>query len=157
MFTVALIIAEPGDDLPTAPDFTARDIHNRLISTDSLRNQGPLIIDFWATWCAPCLAEFKELTKLVEKFKDDKLTVLAINEDGPAEVTKVKQMAALKKWPFIIVMDNGKTIAQKFHVQALPGLFLIGSDGKIRISNRGFIIGDETKLEKEIRDLLDTK
>jgi thiol-disulfide isomerase/thioredoxin len=152
---VSTLAAAPGGDLPTAPRFTVRDINNRLVSIDSLIVRGPLIIDFWATWCAPCMAEFRAIEKIIKKFGDKNLTVLAISEDGPSEAAKVKQMAATKKWPFIIVMDNGRNIAQKFNVDAMPSLFLLGKNGKIRMNSRGYAIGDEAKLEKELSDTTD--
>jgi thiol-disulfide isomerase/thioredoxin len=160
--TVALVIAasalpavaaEPGGSLPTAPRFIARDIDNRLVSVDTLIARGPLIIDFWATWCAPCRAEFRAIGKLIAKYADRHVTVLAVSEDGPSESAKVRQIVAGGKWPFIVVMDNGKSIAQKFNVSALPTLFLVGSDGLIHFYSRGYVPGDESKLEKALRDL----
>jgi peroxiredoxin len=149
---VSATIAEGQDgSLATAPRFTVRDINNHLVSIDTLITRGPLIVDFWATWCAPCMAEFKVIEKLVRKYKDRNPAVLAVSEDGPSETARVKQMVRMKKWPFIVVMDNGKSIAQKFNVNALPALFLIGSDGKIRLHARGFVPGDEAKLEENLR------
>jgi thiol-disulfide isomerase/thioredoxin len=150
---VSIVAAGPGGDFPAAPRFVVRDINNRLVSIDSLIARGPLIIDFWATWCAPCMAEFRAIEKLVKKYGDGKPTVLAISEDGPSEAARVKQMAISKKWPFIVAMDNGRAIAQKFNVDAMPTLFLIGGDGKIRLSTRGYVTGDEVKLEEELRGL----
>ena len=151
-FITANTAADPVEKLSAAPRFTVRDINNRLVSIDTLIARGPLIIDFWATWCAPCLAEFKTIEKLVKKYSDKNLTVLAVSEDGPSETARVKQMVRMKKWPFIVVMDNGRNIAQKFNVTALPALFLIGSDGKIHMHTRGFVPGDEAKLEEKLRD-----
>lgn len=153
-FAVSIFAAEPNSGLPKAPHFTARDVNNRLVSTDSLIVRGPLIIDFWATWCSPCLAEFRAIEKLLKKYENKNVTVLAVSEDGPSEAARVKQMAATNKWPFIVVMDNSRSIAQKFNVSALPSLFLIGSDGKIRMNTRGYVVGDEAKLEKELRDTI---
>ncbi len=137
-----------------APVFTARDLRNKLVSTEKLLAEGPLIIDFWATWCAPCKEEFKALKKIVATYAKHNLRVLAVNEDGPSEITKVRQTVAMKKLPFIVVMDNDKSIMEAYNVTALPSLFLVGTDGTIHLFSRGYIAGDEKKLEQKIQELL---
>lgn len=142
---------------PQAPSFSVRDINNRLVSTDSLLKKGPVIVDFWATWCIHCMSEMKMLTRLVEKYGADRFTVLAISQDAPAERSKVRQVAKSKKWPFTIAIDNGKSIAQSYQVNALPALFLVGKDGTIAAVARGFTAGDEATLEETLGRLLDAK
>ena len=157
LLTISVSAEDSGEHKPKAPAFTARDIKNKLVFSDSLLAHGPLIIDFWATWCKPCIEEFKALKKIVKKYASQNLRVLAVNEDGPSEITKVKRMVAMKRWPFIVVMDNGKAIMQKYNVVALPSLFLVGSDGTIHLVTRGYVPGDEVKLEEKIRELFSTK
>lgn len=141
--------------LPTAPSFSVRTLNNDLVSTDSLIGKGPLIIDFWATWCAPCMAEFKALKKIAAEHKDKHLQVLAISQDAPSEIAKVRQTVKTRRLPFIVAIDRDKSIGQKYFVNALPSLYLIGTDGKVHLRTRGFVTGDEVKLEKEIRELLE--
>jgi len=150
-----LPIRAQEQSLPTAPSFTVRDINNKLISTDSLIAKGPLIIDFWASWCAPCMAEFNALKKIAAEHKDKNLQVLAISQDTPSEVAKVKQTVKTRRVPFIVAMDKDKSIGQKYFVNALPSLYLIGIDGKVHLRTRGFVTGDDVKLEKEIREFLE--
>ena len=158
MMTILPCMVRATDaDLPSAPSITVRDIDNRLISTDSLLRRGPLIIHFWATWCTHCIREMKALQGIVEKYGGDRVTVLAVSLDSPGEITKVKQTARMKKWPFIVAIDNGKNISQKFQVTALPALFLIGRDGLIHAMSRGFTPGDETKLDETIREMLPSR
>jgi cytochrome c biogenesis protein CcmG, thiol:disulfide interchange protein DsbE len=154
LFFICLYVHAQEQALPTAPSFTVRDIGNKLVNTDSLIADGPLIIDFWATWCAPCMAEFRALKKIVKQHKDKNLRVLAINQDAPSEIAKVKQTVKTRRLPFIVAIDKDKSIGQKYHVNALPTLFLVGTDGKVHLRTRGFVSGDGVKLEKEIRDLL---
>jgi len=144
-------------DHPAAPSFTIRDIRNKLIVTDSLLKKGPVIIDFWATWCVHCMTEMKALQHLVDTIGHDRFTVLAISQDGPAERSKVIQTASVKKWPFIIAIDNGKSVSRSYQVNALPALFLIGTDGRIHVFSRGFSAGDEAALEATLRRMLDEK
>ncbi|MBN1128910.1 MAG: TlpA family protein disulfide reductase [Chitinispirillaceae bacterium] len=147
--------ADPQSARSCAPSFVARDINNRLVSLDSLTVKGPVIIDFWATWCVPCMLEFKALKKLHKKYEDKQLTIVAISQDNPSEIAKVKQMVAANKWPFIVVIDAGKKISAKYQVRSVPALFIVRTDGKICYSSRSFVSGDEVKLEEAIRGLPD--
>ena len=152
---VASYAGESGNDFPDAPSFVARDIHNRIVSLDSLRKNGPVIVDFWATWCVPCMLELKALKKLSKKYKDKNLTIIAISLDNQAEIAKVKQMTAANRWPFTVAVDAGKKIGEKYHVTSVPALFLIDTGGKVRYSSRVYVIGDEVKLEEAINELSD--
>jgi cytochrome c biogenesis protein CcmG/thiol:disulfide interchange protein DsbE len=156
-FLCALMAHGAGSqrNLPEAPSFIARDIHNRLVSLDSLLNNGPVIVDFWATWCVPCMLELKALKKLSKKYKDKNLTIIAVSLDNQAEIAAVKQMTAANRWPFTVIVDIGKKISEKYHVTSVPALFLIDTDGKISYSSRGYVTGDEVKLEEAINGLSD--
>ncbi len=155
LFLHALPATAQEKQLPTAPSFTVHDLDNKLVSTDSLIEKGPLIIDFWATWCVPCMSEFKFLKRIVAEHKDKNLKVLAISQDAPSEDAKVRQTVRSRRLPFIVAMDRDKTIGRKYFVSALPSLYLIGTDGKVHLHTRGFVASDEVKLEKEIREILE--
>ena len=73
-----------------APDFSLPTPEGKQIRLSALRKNGPVLIDFWATWCKPCLKAMPKLVELHERFKDRGLTVLGVNEDGPRSRTKVK-------------------------------------------------------------------
>ena len=155
LFFSAFPVPAQEKALPIAPSFTVRDLNNKLISTDSLIARGPLIIGFWATWCASCMAEFTELKKIVAKFSDNNLQVLAISQDAASEVSRVRQTVKSRRLPFIVAIDRDKSIGQKYFVNALPSLYLVGTDGKVHMYSRGFVTGDELKLEKGIRAILE--
>ena len=152
---IASYAAGSSNNLPDAPSFIARDIHNRLVSIDTLRLHGPVIVDFWATWCVPCMLELKALKKLSKKYKDKNFTVVAISLDNQAEIAKVKQMVEANRWPFTVAVDADKKISEKYHVTSVPALFLIDTGGKIRYSSRVYVTGDEVKLEEAINELSD--
>ena len=142
-------------DTGRAPDFTIRDIRGKTVDGAKLFAQGPVIVDFWATWCVPCRPELKALAKIHKKYKNSGLTILAISEDGVEETATVKQFVRTEKMPFVVTVDKSKQLLKMFHASAVPTLFVIEKGGKIRAVHIGFIPGDEKKIEKEAASLIE--
>jgi peroxiredoxin len=142
-------------DIGRAPDFTIRDIRGETVNGPILFAQGPVIVDFWATWCVPCRPELKALAKIHKKYKDSGLTILAISEDGVEETARVKQFVRTEKMPFVVTVDRSRQLMKMFHVSGVPTLFLIEKGGKIRATHVGFFPGDDQKIEKEVASLIE--
>jgi peroxiredoxin len=142
-------------DTGRAPDFTIRDIRGKTVNGAKLFAQGPVIVDFWATWCVPCRPELKALAKIHKKYKNSGLTILAISEDGVEETARVKQFVRTEKMPFVVIVDRSKELIKLFHASAVPTLFVIEKGGKIRATHVGFLSGDEKKIEKEVASLIE--
>ncbi len=136
------------------PSLKMRDLKGKTFNIQDLCKKGPLVIDFWATWCSPCKAELPKLKEIYNKYKDQNLTILAISEDGAKELSKVKQFVRSKKFPFVIAIDKNKTIMKKFNAKAMPTTILVAKGGEIISAHAGYVSGDEKKLEKEIEELL---
>jgi cytochrome c biogenesis protein CcmG/thiol:disulfide interchange protein DsbE len=142
-------------DTGRAPDFTIRDIRGKTVNSAQLFAQGPVVVDFWATWCVPCLVELKALAKIHKKYKNSGLTILAISEDGVEETATVKQFVRTEKMPFVVTVDRSKQLMKLFHASAVPTLFLIEKGGTIRATHIGFFSGDDKKIEKEVASLIE--
>ena len=153
VFAVSPLVAQQNQ----APAFTIRDISGKLISLDSLRAKGPVIIDFWATWCAPCRLQAQALVRLDAHYRDSGLRIISISLDEPGNAAKVKQTVRAGKWPFIVAIDNSKELRTKYLVKSLPSLFLIDRRGTLRLSLNGFLPGDEKKVEKRLCEIIHQK
>ena len=98
--------------------FRARDSKGELVNLNKV-SQSIVIINFWASWCTPCIAEFKSLNKLIEKY-GDKVYVIGINtdEDKPTKtIRKVEDEYSLK---FSSVQDPNHDYASKFNITKIP-------------------------------------
>jgi thiol-disulfide isomerase/thioredoxin len=96
-----------------------------------------VILNFWASWCTPCVAEFKSLNKLIEKF-GPKIKVIGINndtEDGQKEVIKMEKKYALK---FPSVVDEEGDIASSFNITRVPATVVYHKGKVIHFSNKEF-------------------
>lgn len=114
-----------------------------------------ILIDFWASWCAPCRVSFPRMREVYSKYKDDNFTIysISIDENKPAWLKAVKEEA--NPWPQTL---DTKNISQSgFAVTAVPSTFLIDPSGKIIMSEVGFDPKGGSAIEKKIIELFGDK
>lgn len=111
-----------------------------------------VLVDFWASWCGPCLQSFPWMNGLHAKHADDGLVILAVNLDQD----RAQADAFLKKLPpqFRVEYDANGTLAKSFGVEAMPTSFLIDRDGQVRARHAGFRDKQRAGREQEIEQLL---
>lgn len=117
--------------------FEAKDTNGKSVSLDDYRGR-VVLIDFWATWCSPCVAEVPVLKAVYEKYKARGFEVLSISLDD--EDTQPGVAAFVKRnkmdWRHICDGQGWKTpIAQRYGVRAIPFTVLVGRDGRITAVN----------------------
>jgi len=138
----------PGPGVPS-PTFTALTPQGASIGLQDRRGE-VVLVDFWATWCPPCVASMPGLDRLHREFKNQGFTVLGVNQE-PGQDATVAAFMRRKNLSFETVMDPG-TIARAWGVYSFPTSFLIGRDGKIRQLYRG--PASEARLRHDIEDAL---
>ena len=128
-------------DVELAPDFTLPDLAGNSVALSDYRGK-TVIVDFWATWCAPCVFQIPELNTLWEAHRDrDDLVVLGISIDVEgAEV--VGPWIAEKKITYPILLGD-EQLAQKYGAPGFPTLFVIRPDGSVNSMHVGLIERDE--------------
>jgi thiol-disulfide isomerase/thioredoxin len=115
-----------------APDFEARTLDGTEFKLSSLKGK-VVFIDFWATWCAPCVAGIPELAKVHEKYGEEGLVVVSISVDSDAETARTfVRKKKLMTWTQIWAegASEGK-LASLYGVAGVPATFLIGPDGEV--------------------------
>ncbi|MCH7773252.1 MAG: TlpA family protein disulfide reductase [Bacteroidetes bacterium] len=141
--------------LEPAPAFTLFDIDGNKVSFDDYKGK-IIIIDFWATWCGPCLASFPGMKKAVEKYENDSwVKFLFINTwERVEEKTKnAADFIAKNDYPFHVLMDEDNKIIEKYKVSGIPTKFIIDSEGNIRFKSIGFA-GSDDKLVEELSTMV---
>lgn len=111
-----------------APDFSLRDINDRVINLSAMRGK-VVIINFWATWCPPCRAEMPSLNNLYRELRNKGLEVIAISTDRSASV--VKDYLSKNPLDITIVVDSDNKVSRQFKVFSIPTTFLIDRNGII--------------------------
>jgi len=138
-------------------DFTARDLDGKKVQLKKLLESGPVLIDFWALWCVPCLKELPKIQEIRGRYKDRGLTVVAVNEDAANDQSKVKPFVKQKKFDFVVVIDEDKDIWNAFKVVNMPATFLLDQKGNMIYSHSGYKPGDEAELIKHLETMFTAK
>jgi peroxiredoxin len=108
-------------------DFTLTDLDGKPWALKTLRGK-VVLVNFWATWCPPCRKEMPDLEKLSQRFRDRGLVVLAISDE---DRTKVTPFIEESKYTYPILLDPGRKVTDRFHVQGIPNTLVYDRDGKL--------------------------
>lgn len=111
---------------------------------------GPVYLTFWATWCEPCKLELRALNAIRAAHPDRRFSILAVNQDTPRGLAKVRAYIRSQDYRFPVILDPNGRIFQDFNGQNIPFSVLIAPDGKILSTRTGYLPGDEQAIEKEL-------
>lgn len=144
-------LARALDKGQTAPEIALKTLAGETIKLSALRGK-VVLVDFWASWCAPCRESMPVLEKLSKSYKDKGFVVLGVNIDNDAEAAR----KFLKDLPvsFQVVCDAQKQVAKAYAPPTMPSSYLIDRQGRVHVVHAGFKKSDAAKLEAEIKGLL---
>ena len=151
LLPAAALAVEVGD---TAPLFTLPGIHSdqTAISLETLRGK-TVYVDFWASWCAPCLRSMPLINDLYNRYKDQDFEVIAINVDDPIE--DGQDFLLDNQFDYLIAADTDNSVLNEFGVIGMPTSFLIDKDGIIHMIHTGFRGNDIEIIEAAVVELLE--
>ena len=134
-----------------APDFTLRSAGGPNLRLAEQRGS-VVMVNFWATWCGPCLVEMPHLAKLHEKYKSAGFLLwgVSVDEDPKAAVALAGRLGV--KFP--LLFDTEKAVARQYALDSMPTTVLIDRDGRERRRFRGYREGAEQAYERELRELI---
>jgi thiol-disulfide isomerase/thioredoxin len=150
--------ADPAAYVPprfprAAPAFDLKALGGQPLSNESLKGK-VVLLDFWATWCAPCRKSMPELQALHDAYAARGFTVVGVSIDAPDQKNtpaKVKKFVASKKIGYPIAIDAERNAAwEAFRVKAVPAAYLLDRDGQIVAQWTG-----APTSAKELSELLD--
>ena len=143
--------APPGPSAKSAPSFTLQDLNGKQVSLSDFKGK-VVILDFWATWCPPCVKEIPHFIALYEQYKDQGFAIVGISVDRGG-ISVVKSFARKYQVNYPILMTDGQVDKAYGDIPSIPTTFVIDSAGNIRQKYVGY--RDKAVFEADIKALLE--
>jgi peroxiredoxin len=137
------------------PNVVLKDINGKNVNLSEITNNGkPFVINFWATWCAPCKRELNTISDLYEDWqKETGVKIYAISIDDQRTVDKVKPYVSAQGWEYEVLLDTNAELKRALGVNNVPFTFLVDGKGNIVWKHNNYNPGDENELYEKIAKL----
>lgn len=136
---------------PFAPDFSFTTYDGEYLSLEDLRGK-VVLIDFWATWCPPCVKATPGLKKIQAKFQDQPFVLLGISVDNSRGEWQSFIVGNSLKWHHYL--DERRQLARAFNIEAYPSYLLLDHDGIVRHTWRGYNSSVDGDIESKAKKLI---
>ncbi|MCD0489182.1 TlpA family protein disulfide reductase [Pedobacter sp. MC2016-14] len=142
-----------------APNFTVTDVNGKKVSLADFKGK-TIVLDFWATWCGPCVASFPAMQMAANRYSNDpnvKFLFIHTWENVADPLTDAKNFLAKRDYKFDLYMDTVDPVtkvppaAKIFKIDGIPAKFIIDGNGRIRFSISGFEGKDEAAAEEVVQ------
>lgn len=151
LFYAAVILADSNLIGKKAPDFNLIELNTGNTVTLKQFNGKVVILDFWASWCAPCKKTLPILQSIKNQFKD-KIEILTINIDEKKE--NAESFVKRYKFKLKVLFDKDQKVVEKFQIPEMPTLFIIDKKGNINMLHSGYTEDYQNTLTNIITKLL---
>jgi len=137
------------------PSIDVKTLDGKKINTSDIKNDGkPILIDFWATWCKPCIME---LTAIAEKYQEWQtetgVKFYAVSVDDSKSMNRVAPFVNGKGWEYIVLLDPNSDFKRAMNVINIPHTFLVDGNGNVVYQHTTYSEGDEDLVYEKIKKL----
>ena len=130
------------------------DLNGKKVPLDTLMARGPVVLNFWATWCGPCRLEMPQFQKIYQVLHPKGVQFGAISLDRKLSKDVLEQFLKKGGVTVPVYRDEDGTLARKFSILAIPTTVVLKRDGEVFYLTKGYRPGDEVLLRKKIEELV---
>ncbi|MDX1951003.1 MAG: TlpA disulfide reductase family protein [Verrucomicrobiota bacterium] len=155
----ALFVTSTSGESPAlvgkpAPEYQFKSLDGSSVDLSSLKGSNVVVLDFWATWCPPCVASLPTMAKIAKEYKSKGVAFYAVNvQETPKEVKAFLKKHKLEDLP--VLMDESGDATKKFKVEAFPTSLFIDKAGVVKKGHIGIPSMNMAQVEKIIKADLD--
>ncbi|MEE2645105.1 MAG: TlpA disulfide reductase family protein [Myxococcota bacterium] len=137
-----------------AEDFSLENLQGRRVALSVYQGK-VVVVNFWATWCAPCKRELPHLSKMYTALKEKGLVVLAVSMDDARTRSAVRPLVRRRRWKMPVLLDlQGRVVEQMNPQKRAPYTVFIDRAGRVASAHEGYHAGDEVQMRAVIEQLL---
>lgn len=138
------------------PSVNLKTLDGKIVNSSKFNNDGkPMIISFWATWCAPCKKELNAIAEVYEDWiKETGVKLIAISIDDSKSSSAVKPYVNSKGWEYEMYLDVNSDFKRAMNVNMPPHTFIVDGNGNIVWQHVGYKEGDESKYIRIVKKLI---
>lgn len=157
LLTLCCMTNSRAQDAPKTdiPSITIKDLDGKPFNTSSITNDGkPVIVDFWATWCKPCVASLNGMNEVYAEWQEETgVKIYAVSIDDTRTMSSVAPFVAGKGWEFDVLLDANSDFRRAMNVNNVPHTFLLDGNGKIVLQRNTYTPGDEELMREALGKL----